>query len=282
MYRRKLKSASLTILMGSLLLISSTSIFAAGQSELGIWESALRAAYFGNRDIEENNEIIQIVAPKRAEDPALLPLKIKTGISQSKTHYIKNVSLIIDRNPDPLAGVFHFTPNNGKADLELRVRLDQYSYVRAIAEMNDGKLYMSSRYVKGSGGCSAPAAGDLATAMNRLGKMKWQTNASSNETDSSLISAMLRISHPNITGMQKNQMTQLFYPAHYIQEVKVKLDDKPIFSAELGISISENPSFQFYLTPDQSGQLTAEIRDSEDMKFIHTKDISVKSGSNAS
>ncbi|MCB1754044.1 MAG: quinoprotein dehydrogenase-associated SoxYZ-like carrier [Gammaproteobacteria bacterium] len=282
MYHPTLKSPGILILANCLLLLLAQSVSAAEQSEVGIWESSLRNTYFGTSEIEENNDIIQIEAPKRAEDPALLPLKIKTGIPQSEQHYIKSVSLIIDRNPDPLAGVFHFTPDNGKADLELRVRLDQYSHVRAIAEMNDGKLYMTSRYVKGSGGCSAPAAGDLAAAMARLGKIKLQTGAPSADTDSPLVSAMLRISHPNITGMQKNQMTQLFYPSHYVQEVKVKLDDKPIFSAELGISISENPSFLFYLSPEQSGRLTAEIRDSEDLTFVHTEEVRIKSVKGAS
>ncbi len=248
---------------------------AANQSELGRWESGLKQAYFGEREIADGAAFIKIEAPKRAEDPALVPLKIITNIPQTSERYIKNMTLIVDNNPDPRAGIFHFTPESGKADLEVRIRVDQYSDVRAIAETNDGKLYMVSRYVKGSGGCSAPAAGDLEAARARMGRMKLQTKAETSD-DYSLVSAMLRISHPNITGMQKNQMTQLYYPAHFIKEVTVKLDDQKIFSAELGISISENPSFRFYLTPKQSkGKLTAEVRDSENMEFRYSEDITV-------
>ncbi len=254
--------------------LGSGHLFAAQQSDVGIWDAALKHSYFGDNVIEENSDLIRLEAPKRAEDPALLPLKIITGIPQSEDRYIKTVTLIIDKNPDPKAGVFHFTPENGKADLELRVRLDQYSHVRAVAETNDGKFYMASRFVKGSGGCSAPAAGDLVTAKARMGRMKLNTQLAPDDQFSG-ISAMLRISHPNITGMQKNQMTQLYYPAHYVQQVKVKLDDQPIFTAELGISISENPSFLFYLAPDKSGKLTAEVKDSENLEFVHSQEIKV-------
>src|SRR5258708_24336826 len=35
-----------------------------------------------------------------------------------------------------------------------RSRFEDYSFVRAVAEMNDGRLYMSQRWVKAAGGCS--------------------------------------------------------------------------------------------------------------------------------
>lgn len=40
--------------------------------------------------------------------------------------------------------------------LATRVRVDDYSYVRAVAETADGKLHMVKAFVKASGGCSAP------------------------------------------------------------------------------------------------------------------------------
>ncbi|MGB0867264.1 MAG: quinoprotein dehydrogenase-associated SoxYZ-like carrier, partial [Granulosicoccaceae bacterium] len=166
-----------------------------------------------------------------------------------------------------------------RADLELRLRVDQYSHIRAIARTNDNKLHMVSQYVKASGGCSAPSTANLEAAMQRLGKVRLQTNKVEHDGPA-LVSAQLRISHPNTTGMQRNQMTQLVYPAHFVRQVRVTLDGVEIFSADVGISISENPSFRFYLrdTDPRSlgagGELIAEVFDSKENRFVKTAVLS--------
>mgnify|MGYP002150436774 CR=1 FL=1 len=53
------------------------------------------------------------------------------------------------------------------AEIETRVRVDAYSHVRAIAEASDGQLYAVTRFVKASGGCSAPAGSDAQAAAAR-------------------------------------------------------------------------------------------------------------------
>ena len=67
--------------------------------------------------------------------------------------------------------MFHFTPSSGRAQVETRLRFEDFSFVRAVAEMNDGKLYMSQRWVKAAGGCSAPNAKNFVPEA-LLGKMK--------------------------------------------------------------------------------------------------------------
>ncbi len=248
------------------------------QSPVGIWESSLQKAFFGDKEILDAGDLLTMDAPKRAENPAVVPIRLTTGFDQTGDNSIKSITLIVDKNPDPKAGVFHFTEASGKADLELRLRVDQYSHVRAIAETHDGKLYMTSRFVKGSGGCSAPAAADLEMAMARLGKMQLRTKQVDAGADTSLIATQLKISHPNITGMQKNQVTHLYMPAHYVRTVNVKLDDELIFSADMGISISENPTFEFYLRPqDKEAKLVAEVIDSKENRFSKETSVTVSS-----
>ena len=53
-----------------------------------------------------------------------------------------------------------------------RIRIDKYTYVRAIAEKNNGEKFMISNFVKAAGGCSAPSLADMDAVMARLGKMK--------------------------------------------------------------------------------------------------------------
>lgn len=230
------------------------------------WNNGLKEALFREVPISSDESVIRLEAPSRAENPALLPLRIQAGFAQSESRFIKKISVVIDRNPAPLAGVFEFTEQSGQADLELRVRLDQYSMVRAVAELNDGSLVMASRYVKGSGGCSAPAAADLEEARKRMGLMK----LNSHREDNGLVTSMLRISHPNISGLQRNQQTHLFIPAHYVQKLEVRQGDALLMTANLGIAISENPSFVFNHQPSDE-PITVTVVDSEGMEFSYPK-----------
>jgi len=53
------------------------------------------------------------------------------------------------------------------------------------------------------------------------------------------------IRHPNYSGLQRNQVTQLFVPPNFISELEVMQGDDLLFRMEGGISISENPTFRF-------------------------------------
>ena len=56
--------------------------------------------------------------------------------------------MFVDANPQPLVGVFHLTPEMGRADLAMRVRVDKYTNVRAIAVLNTGEHHMATNFVK--------------------------------------------------------------------------------------------------------------------------------------
>jgi hypothetical protein len=69
---------------------------------------------------------------------------------------VRKLHLVIDNNPSPMGAVFSYTPDSGRAEIETRVRVEEYTTVRAVAEFNDGRLVMVSRFLKASGGCSHP------------------------------------------------------------------------------------------------------------------------------
>jgi len=235
------------------------------------WNTLLKAYYFEDKTIIESDELFDFSAPYRAEDGAMVPIEIVAKKPQTEEHYIKSLWIIIDKNPKPLAGKFKFSPLNGKADLSMRIRVDAYSPVRVIAETNENKLYMVSHYVKSSGGCSAPASSDAATALARLGKIRLKTSLL--KSFEQPVQTRLAISHPNTSGLQKDQVTTLFIPPHYISKIDVKFEGKTIFSAETDISISENPNFKFYFVPSKAGILTTEITDTKGNKFTQTKKL---------
>lgn len=223
------------------------------------WNNVLKGQYFADRPIDESSGVIELEAPYRAEDPALVPLRIASKIKQTEEHYIKRILVLVDKNPFPFVGEFELTPNSGKADLAMRIRVNTYSYIRAIAETNDGKLFMAKKFVKASGGCSAPITADLDASMKRLGKMKLRLDEGLKTEEPSLV--QLLISHPNITGMQMDQVTRFVKKSHFIKNVRVSFNDKPVLTAKTDIAISSDPNFRFYFVPEKEGVLKAEITD---------------------
>jgi len=121
------------------------------------WEQNLRAATFQDREIFEDAEqnVLEVKAPYRAEDAALTPISIHTRFPQTDELYVQRMHVFIDKNPVPLVGIFDFTPDSGKADLAMRVRVNDHTYVRVIAELNNGELHMGKSFVRAMGACSA-------------------------------------------------------------------------------------------------------------------------------
>lgn len=243
--------------------LSSGSAFAVAEEE-SAWNAGLKQKFFGDKPIAESTEIIELTAPYRAEDPALVPISVTAKIPQTPGKYIKTITLIIDNNPVPFAASFNFTPESGKADIGMRLRFNAYTHIRAIAETNDGKLSMAKAFVKASGGCSAPIATDLEAAKARMGKMKFKVDGSS---------AQLLISHPNITGMQMDQLTRMIQPAHYVDEIKLSFNGQSIFNAKTDIAISADPNFRFYLPQGKAGELKADIKDTQGNRYSYSQAV---------
>lgn len=241
--------------------------FAAEQSTVDAWNGYLKAQYFKDVPLIEDHTVIELTTPYRAEDAAFTPVTIRAQFPQSAARYIKKLYVFVDDNPEPLAGLFTMTPEMGRADLALRVRVNQYTYVRAVAVLNNGEAHMVANYVKAQGGCSAPLGSDFKQALDHMGSMKFRLLGEGGNDDVRL--GQLMLSHPNVTGMQKDQKTQLIRPAHYVKTVKVWLDDKLIMTAETGIAISEDPSFRFFFKPHSAGMLKAEVTDSKGLSWTH-------------
>jgi sulfur-oxidizing protein SoxY len=248
-----------------------------------VWTGGLREAHFGDREILSDG-LILLEAPKRAENAAIVPISIRAEIPQTEDRYIRTIWLFVDKNPGPLVGKFHFTPASGRADLALRLRIDTYSPVRAVAETSDGALHMSRSFVKASGGCSAPASSDPDAAREQLGRMKFLVrheedpeNATPVEGGAPTI-AQLMIRHPNRSGLQMDQITRLYAPAEFVKEVRVSFEGEQIFHAETSFAVSENPSFRFYFAPQQEGRVSVDVLDTEGRHFSETYEVSPVSG----
>ena len=228
------------------------------------WNQDLKELVYGDDIIKDGSALFSLDTPYRALDAAIVPISINFKNTQTKENYVKSLTLIVDENPAPVVPKFNFTPKIGNPSLTTRIRIDKYTYVRAIAEYNNGEKFMSSNFVKAAGGCSAPSLADMDAVMARLGKMKMKFIKT--EAEKGLNKAEFLISHPNYSGLQFNQLTRAEIPAHFINYIKIYQDDKIILEATPDISLSEDPSITFnYL--DSGGPIKVEIEDSEGQTF---------------
>jgi sulfur-oxidizing protein SoxY len=221
---------------------------------------------FKGRAIDPHGDaVIKFDAPARAADAAVVPIAINAQFPQTPTHYIRKLYLFIDENPEPYAGSFEFTPESGLATIETRVRVEDYTFMRVIAETNDGRLYSAIRFVKASGGCSAPADKDEDAAERAAGQVRIQADGQAVAGKPELAQLMVR--HPNRTGMAMNQVTRNYASAYFIRKVEVTYAGKPVMTANVNFSISENPNFRFYFVPGGNGELKAHIEDTKNKQW---------------
>lgn len=239
----------------------------------------LKPSFFGDKEIVTGEKIISLDAPKRAHDSAIVPIVVH---AQDDARKIKRVHLIVDKNPLPLAGVFNFSESKRSAwqSFETRIRINEYTHVRAIAELDDGTLHMTSRFVKASGGCSAPAMADLGAAIANAGKMRILLDDISGtdkvaaflpEGERATSEATIKISHPNNSGMQFDQISRNYIPAFFVHSIVVELEGEELLNVETNFSMSENPVVRFqFANPGDAKKLKVFALDSKDNRYEQT------------
>ena len=223
---------------------------------------------FNNRPMNDGAGVIAIEMPYRAEDAAIVPVTLRTKLSPGDSRRVLTITLVIDQNPAPMAAKFELGPDANVTEISTRVRVNNYTDVHAVAELSDGKLYVTKTYVKASGGCSAPAAKNADEARSRLGQMRYRQFARPGQGPvSGLREAQVMIGHPNNSGLQMDQVTQLYIPAFFVNKLRLWQDDSPVLAMEGGISISEDPNIRFTYVSNGAKRFRAEARDTEGHVF---------------
>jgi sulfur-oxidizing protein SoxY len=239
------------------------------------WKS-LKPDVFAERPIADGADLLAIDAPVRAEDAAVVPVTVRQLKPQAGDTAIKAITLVVDENPAPVAATVSFGPAAETASFSTRLRVNSYSYIRAIAEMGDGSLRMVKRFVKAAGGCSAPALKDADKTTAEMGQLRLRQFAADDAEakdyalapgDSGAAEAQIMIRHPNYSGLQMDQITMLYIPAHYVHAIELKRGEELVFKMEGGISLSENPSFRFTFRKDGTGPLSVRAEDTKQNVF---------------
>lgn len=220
--------------------------------------------FFADKDILEDPSSVTLDAPLRAEDAALVPMTLSAKLPAGDPRRVVKLSLLIDENPVPLAATFNLGESAGDIRISTRVRIDSYTNVHLVAELSDGSLRMTTRYVKAAGGCSAPMIKTLDEANATMGQMKFRLLPNAN---GGAPEALVMLRHPNNSGLQMDQITHLYTPARYVDHLALYQGDALVFSLEGGISIAEDPNFRFTYTPNGAKVFRAEVTDTAGGRF---------------
>lgn len=233
------------------------------------WDG-IRAQLWGERPIADGGDVLTLDAPARATDDRRVSVGAHVALPDGAT--LKSLTLVIDENPMPVSAVFEAKAPAQSFGAEVAFRLNGPSPVRAVAEDDQGRLWMAETMVKtsGLGACAAPPTTDAKVAMETLGQMDLGIEAGdalrAMLDPSAGSTARLSISHPSHSGMQMDQITLLFTPARYVETVEVWADDAPAFTMTGSISLAENPEIAF-TAPGGAHALRVRMSDTDGAVF---------------
>lgn len=236
-------------LMAVLALLSSTSARAEGE-----W-TIIRQQVFGARPIAAADGVITLDAPYRSENDARTV--IGASIVAPPGELIRQVTLVLDRNPMPVSTVLRLSRPMARVAIETTLRVNGPTPVHVVGELESGRLLATEGFVKtsGQGACAAPPGTDPRAALATLGNMEIEIGQARGANDGRLlanlarlrsqqVSMNLKISHPSHSGMQMDQISLLFIPMRYVETVEIDLDGRRFAEITGSISLSENPEFR--------------------------------------
>jgi sulfur-oxidizing protein SoxY len=97
---------------------------------------------------------VKLDLPEIAENGNTVPMTVMVESPMTEQSYVKEVLVVADGNPRAGVVTFHFSPASGMAEANTRIRLATSQNVTAIAKMNDGSVFKTSKQVKVTiGGC---------------------------------------------------------------------------------------------------------------------------------
>jgi sulfur-oxidizing protein SoxY len=238
-------------------------------ARLARWHE-LQQSIFEGRPILDGGGLITLEAPKRALDAALVPIAVTTLPGSNVTA----LTVVIDDNPSVLAAHVVFGPRGDPSLLALRVRVNQYTLMHAVAETADGALHETAQFVKAAGGCSAPVGANEADSLAEIGRMKLRLSGA--VAAGKPVEAQLLIRHPNYNGMQMDQLKRTYTPMRIVQQVDVTLNGERVLALQGDISLSTDPAIGFRFVPraeDLPGKLKVVVRDSDNAMFEQSFDV---------
>ncbi|WP_417718722.1 quinoprotein dehydrogenase-associated SoxYZ-like carrier [Salipiger sp.] len=218
----------------------------AGEGEA--WES-IRYQLYGDRALLDGAGVIAVDAPYRTDNDSRT--RIAANVAAPAGVRIGKVSVVLDENPMPVSAVFDLSEPQTRFFFDVTLRINGPTPMHVLAETTDGRVFVSEGFVKtsGQGACAAPPGTDPDEALATLGNMMLSVEEGVTGSVSDRLAGLadrlkrldVDISHPSHSGMQMDQITLLFIPMRYVQDVQIDLDGGGYVDVTGSISLAENP-----------------------------------------
>lgn len=206
----------------------------------------LRDELFGSRALQDGTDVIALEVPYRTPDDTRTP--VAAFVSAPNGLLLGKIMVIVDDNPMPVSAVFEFARPLPHFYFDMTMRINASTPLHIVAETTDGQLFVSNAYIKtsGTGACSAPPGTDPELALETLGEMELTVGSLTDPRALAALSGRERrmdvgISHPSHSGMQKDQISLLFIPFRYVENLAIDLDGQRYVDMTGSITLSENP-----------------------------------------
>ena len=175
---------------------------------------------------------LQIVAPDRAENGAIVQIEASSLLPNTEAIYV-----LVDKNPTALLGKYEFK-NGAQAFFVTRIKMAETSDVTLIAKVGEQFYSVAKKVEVLENGCGGGGGNEkFETSMKLRAKLV-------GDTTEGLVEVKAIIIHPMHTGRGKDDAGALI-PAHFIQTATVMLNEKPVLEMQLGTGISKNPYLTF-------------------------------------
>ena len=94
-----------------------------------------------------DDSLINLIAPDIAEDGNVVPITFSINCKMTADDYPKKVHILALENPFPEIAIYEFFPNMGKAEVSFRCRMRESADLIVLAEMADGRIAMTKKYI---------------------------------------------------------------------------------------------------------------------------------------
>lgn len=112
--------------------------------------SEVIAAYLEGQTPIENG--LKLYMPVLGDNPAAVPVKITFTKTITSNYYCRDLIIIAEGNPNPVACRFKFTPLAGTNEVAIRLRLIDSQYITVLAKMNDDKILQARQHINVTAG----------------------------------------------------------------------------------------------------------------------------------
>lgn len=195
-----------------------------------MWET-VREAILGAAPVEFD-ERVKVFAPLKVEDNMNVPVSVRVDGLPG----VQEIVILADHNPIPK--VLSFFPLQASPYIELRMKVQEATPIRAAARTIDGVWHVGGLRVDAAGGgCTAPSASQASKAwqdhLNELQGKAWKKADGRDRL-------RLRVVHPMDTGLVSG------IPAFFIETMTIAAPDGAVLARlESHEPVSENPVFTF-------------------------------------